>query len=132
MRDISQARAILRVRETARLPDTGDMRERVGVERLVSTPNGAGGFIRTWSPLGGGPDGKRWADVSPTAGRETLLNEAMQGIQAYRVTMRWDADITAADRLNWNGKLMNITSAADPNGMKIYTVIFADAGVVTQ
>jgi head-tail adaptor len=108
------------------------MRERVGVERMTMTPDGAGGFTRVWTALGGGTDGKRWADVSPTAGRETLLNEALQGIQAYRVTMRWDADIKPADRLNWNGVLMNITSAADPNGLKTYTVIFADAGVVTQ
>jgi SPP1 family predicted phage head-tail adaptor len=131
MRDISQARALLRVRETARLPDTGDMRERIKIERQTSTPDGAGGFTRVWTPYGG-TAGKRWAEVAPTAGRETLLNEALQGIQGYRVTVRWDATIKVDDRIDWNGVKMNIRSAADPNGLKTYTVIFADAGVATQ
>lgn len=129
-KDISQARAKLFIREASRLPDIGDMREKITVERAVSTPDGGGGYTRSWAPL----VANEFASVIPTGGREALLNEALSAIQGYKVTLRYQSGskVRADDRIDWNGVKMNIRSAADPLGTKVFTVIFADAGAVTQ
>ena len=131
MSALSEARAKAYIKELVRLPDAGALNERITIERNNQTPDGAGGFTTAWGALGGAVDGKRWAQVLPTGGRETLLNEALQGVQGFKVTIRYDRTIRADDRIDWRGTLMNIRSAADPDGRKVWTVIFADAGVPT-
>ncbi len=105
----------------------GQFRERITLQRAVSVPDGIGGFTRSWTKLA-----TVWARVVPTLGKEVLLSNGLQGVQAYQVTIRFFADLRPDDRLIWGAKTMNIRSAADPEGRRVETVIFADAGVPVQ
>lgn len=62
--------------------------------------------------LKAGPDAtvKTWAAVKQLAAREDLINGKIVYRQPYRVTMRYDASVTAAKRLTWNGRSFNISS----------------------
>lgn len=101
----------------------GDLSDRVKIERVTMSSDGAGGFTRSWATLA-----TVWASVLPTGGKETLTDVALQGVQGYRVTVRHGLGIQPEDRLTWGSTVMNIRSAADPDGRKTWTVAFADAG----
>ena len=53
------------------------------LETRVATPDGAGGVIETWSPLGA-----LWADVQARTGREVSRAAAAFSKAAYRITVR--------------------------------------------
>ncbi len=53
------------------------------LEAPVTTPDGAGGFTRSWVPLG-----TVWADVQPGAGRELAGIEVNVSSVSYLITVR--------------------------------------------
>ncbi len=106
---------------------TGSMRERVEIQRATTLSDGAGGNSRFWVKLI-----TVWAEVLPLQGKEAVLNESLQGVQAYRVMIRHRPTVIVQDRLLWRGALLNIISTGDPDGRRTWTEILATAGVVTQ
>lgn len=107
--------------------DAGALRERLTIERAVIADDGGFGVSHSWSTLA-----TVWGEVLPMAGREILLNQALQGLQAYRIKIRFYSGLTVKDRINWRGVLLNIRSLADVDGDRKFTTVYADSGVVAE
>lgn len=101
------------------MTEIGKFRHRVTVERETTASNGLGAFVRTWAVVG-----DRWAQVTPTGGREGLINGSLTTQQNYRVAMRFDTSVTNGDRLVWNGKSLRIESVEDVDGRRATMVAY--------
>jgi head-tail adaptor len=53
------------------------------LEGAAQSPDGAGGFVQTWSA-----EGTLWAEVLPGSGSDVLGEERMLSAVPYRVTVR--------------------------------------------
>ena len=60
-----------------------DLNRALGLEGVVRTPDGAGGFTEAWAALG-----TLWAEVLPGSGSATLGEERMLSAVPYRITVR--------------------------------------------
>lgn len=61
------------------------------------------------------PFGRVWARIEPLSGREYFLNRETQTDVSVRMTMDYRAGITNKMRVNYRGKLYQITTVIDPN-----------------
>lgn len=100
----------------------GSMRERVTFQREVRTEDGAGGSASTWSDIA-----TVFASVDAASGQEGLASQQLQASVTYRLRARYRADITAAERIDWQGKRLNIRSITQDN-RKEFMQIIADEG----
>lgn len=73
-----------------------------------------------------------WAEVIGVAGREATIGQALQGIAAYKITVRFGADITDADQLRYGSIDLNVRSVTDPDGMREQLLIIADTASVEK
>ena len=102
----------------------GRLRHRVTIRRASKTKNPNGpGYTTVWNDVA-----TIWAEVLGIAGREATIGQALQGISAYRVTVRFGADVTDADQLRYGSIDLNIHSVTDPDGMREQLLILADTG----
>lgn len=88
----------------------GDLDQRVTLERQQS-----GVVDELGQPL---PDdwtalGSCWAAVLPLVGREFISAQAVASEVTTRVVIRYRPGITAADRVNHEGRIYNIVSVID-------------------
>ena len=104
--------------------NASDLRERIAIERMARIDDGSGGYTEQWATVASVA-----AQVLPTGGREVLTGGSMAGIQGWKVTIRHRPDLSPADRIRWRDKLLNVKSAADPDGKRAWTVAFAESGV---
>ena len=102
---------------------SGRLRSRVTIRRLTIGDDGHGGPTRTWNTLA-----TVAAEVISQNGREAVIAGALQGVSAYRVTIRWRADPPrAADQLRLDdGTDLNIRTCDDTDRRREQLVIFAD------
>lgn len=106
---------------------TARLRNRLKFFRQVRVSNGKGGFTTDWDEYA-----QPFAEVIGLAGREEVLARALQGIEAYRVTIRWRSDVKPADEIEYQGKRLNIRSAVDPDDRRRELVILADTEVASR
>ena len=102
-----------------------ELSERVRLERKTLTDDGAGGAVETWNLVV-----ECWAAVRPMTGKEqeeAMRNEAELG---YTVVMRY-RQVSAADRLVWRGRPMNIRAVRDAGPRALYLRLDCDLGVPT-
>lgn len=76
------------------------LRERLTVQEESRTPDGGGGFTKTWSDLSSNPT--VWARVEPLKGSEQLRGMALEGRVTHRVTIRARTDIDVGMRFRWD------------------------------
>ena len=100
----------------------GRLRQEVVLLREITTKNADGDAESAWTPEGGPIP----AEVIGIALRETMIGQALQGNLAYKITIRWRDDITAADQLGYGVRTLNITADPfDPDGRREQLVILA-------
>ena len=87
---------------------SGDLDQRVTVERNTTTTDGWGGVVTTWAPLF-----TAWAAVEPLTGREFIAAQAAQSEVSARIRMRYRPWMTAQDRVIHNGTVYTIESVID-------------------
>lgn len=109
------------------------MRERVTVQQANVTTDSIGGAADgavTWASIATVPD--IWARVMPISGRGAERVNAMQ-LQSpisHEVTIRYRTDLTAAYRLLWGTKALNIRSITHDE-KRDHTTLFCEEGVAT-
>lgn len=105
--------------------NAGDLDQRIRIERLHNPDDGGGGQFESWLPVL-----TVWASVLPTGGKEALEAGALQGVDAWRVTIRWRPGLSSLrHRFQWRGQVLNIRSIADPDNRRERLVAFAESGV---
>ena len=103
------------------------MNQRITLQRLVKTPDGAGGYTESWSDYENNP--RPWARVMAKAGRESMV----EGRIAAQFTVLFEVynrtDVTETDRILWEGIAYNIRGIRREGGQPLTVVIEADRGV---
>ena len=87
---------------------SGDLNQRISVERFTSTQDELGQPIEAWAPLF-----TCWAAVEPLTGREFIAAQAAQSEVTARIRMRFRPWMTAQDRVIHNGTIYMIESLID-------------------
>jgi SPP1 family predicted phage head-tail adaptor len=101
--------------------DVGDLRHRITVRRQTDTPDGKGGFDRSWASLASNISAK----ITNLNGREALINGVLQGVSTFEVITRFRSDIQASDQIQWGDRELNIHSAEDRKGTRQWLTIIA-------
>lgn len=102
----------------------GRMRERVDIQVIALTPDGAGGNTKGWSAIAQDVA----CEVLPLNGGEAFSQGVARNTQFYRVTMRYREDVTPRHRLWWRGKALNIRTCADPDNKRASLVLTVESG----
>lgn len=100
------------------------LRHRVTIEQPVLVADGQGGYTKSWSTFA-----TVWARMIPASGSENASTGQQVSEINYRVTIRPLAGVTNAMRLNWGGRVFNIRSVMDPDGMEASLVLNVEEGV---
>jgi len=101
----------------------GDLKHRIKIKRSTLTPDGKGGFTKTWPVIA-----QPWAEVIGLDGRESVIARSLQGVSSYRIRIRYRGDIKPADQIQYGAIELNLRSAVDPNGDREQLLILADTG----
>jgi len=93
------------------------LRHRLTLQEEVQTPDGAGGYSRSWQDVA-----HVWAEIIPLvgsgssakgSGKEALFAGQLQASISHRILLRYRPGITAAMRLVFENRLFNIHSVAN-------------------
>jgi SPP1 family predicted phage head-tail adaptor len=103
---------------------TGDLYHRVTVERSTASSDGMGGQVITWNPVY-----TLWANVKAVRGREAEHLGRLVTVETYVVTIRYGVTVTTVDRIIWGDKTMNIRSAQDREGTRLWLTIECETGL---
>lgn len=107
----------------------GHMDQKVTLQRLVKTPDGAGGTTTSWQDYA--TNATVWAKVTAKAGRENITDGRM--VASYIVLFEiWNRqDINERDRIVWQGVTYNIRGLRQTGGRRHRLVIEAERGVAS-
>jgi SPP1 family predicted phage head-tail adaptor len=100
---------------------SGRLRQRVEIWRKQKIDDGRGGRTVAWAKVK-----TIWAEVISQNGREALLSQAVQGVQFYRITVRFGSGALDTDQLRYRDIVMNVRSVIDPDGLRESEIIQAD------
>lgn len=122
----------------------GQLRHRIEIQRLKGDPgesgdgsglikDGSGGLIREpntstsdWETIH-----HTWAKVSPLSGREAFFRGRLQPETAFQVIIRSRAkghEIKSADRILFEGKILQIKHVGDKDERRRFTKIICEEG----
>ena len=97
----------------------GELNSRVTLQENTPQPVGGGATTESWSDVA-----TVWGDVSPLEGDEYYRAQQTQSSTDYEVTIRkplpGGESPTAAMRIRWKGRVLNITSARPTDGDRYY------------
>lgn len=105
----------------------GSMDQRILLQRLSRTPDGAGGTTEAWLNFGCNPH--VWANVIAKAGSETMVEGRITATFTVLFTIRNRRDIDPRDRIIWQGVAYNIRGIRDMGARELNMVIEAERGV---
>lgn len=93
------------------------------------TPDGAGGYLESWSVLG-----TLWAEITPRSGRERRNGAASVSVVPVRIVVRGAphgarARPRAGQRLRDGDRVFAITAVAEHDAQGRYLLCFADEEV---
>jgi SPP1 family predicted phage head-tail adaptor len=104
----------------------GMLRNKIQIQRLLKTPDGSGGWTKTWIPLG-----STWAYIRATGASEQFSQDRLNGVVRYKATIRYKADLTVADRVVFEGKNYQIRAVVDIEFRKKWMELDLESGVST-
>jgi SPP1 family predicted phage head-tail adaptor len=104
----------------------GALRHRINVQRQTYVADNAGGGVNTW-----GDYASIRAFIKPISGNERLYSMRLEANVTHRIFIRYRADLTTNDRINFNGRLMQIRALINLEEMNKFIEIYAEEGVAT-
>jgi SPP1 family predicted phage head-tail adaptor len=88
--------------------NAGKLRNKIEIQRRDKTPDGAGGFKVDWVKIA-----DTWAWIKPMGGTEGLVAMQLQAQVSHDIIIRYRSNLTAADRIVFQGRAFNIVSVID-------------------
>lgn len=104
----------------------GKLRHIITIERETSTSDGAGGSTITWSAVA-----TPRAFIKPMSGGERLQAMRLESTVTHRIFIRYRDDLLTSDRINFNGRLMQIRALINLEERNRWIEIYADEGEAT-
>ncbi len=89
----------------------GAFRHRLTLQAADEIEDGAGGFARTWEPLG-----EIWAAIEPLSLDDQMRADKRLGLLTHRVILRHRADVTLSHRFVLGARILSIRALRDPDG----------------
>lgn len=83
----------------------GELNQRLELQDLVRTPDGAGGSDTNWTTIA-----TVWAKLRPRHGREQLWAEAKTATNTHVITIRYRTGVSAQMRFAGQGRTFDIVS----------------------
>lgn len=105
----------------------GHLDQRITFQRKTETADGIGGTTRAWANLIATPT--VWAKVTPRIGKESTSEGRINASATATFTVRYRADITELDRIQWRGEPWNIRRVMRKTQRDLYIEIDAERGV---
>jgi SPP1 family predicted phage head-tail adaptor len=111
------------------------LRHRLTLQQEVRTPDGAGGYTRSWEDVA-----ELWGEIIPLtgsgssargSGKEIVFAGQIQAEISHRILLRYRSDITPAMRLLYENRLFNIRMVADPDEKRDTLQLLVQEGVAT-
>jgi len=105
------------------------LRQRITFEEPVETPDGAGGYTRSFTEVA-----TVWAEMvpyAPSLGGERNLDRQLQEQVTHRVLIRYRDDITPAMRIHYAGRYFNIRTVINVNEANVLLHLLAEEGVAS-
>ena len=88
----------------------GQMRSRLGLYAPSVVSDDIGGTVTSWQFARA-----IWAAVEPPSLSEVRENGRLSVTQTYRVTTRYTRDFPERARLIWQGRILRVVAASDPD-----------------
>jgi SPP1 family predicted phage head-tail adaptor len=86
----------------------GNLRHRLMIEAPDDEPDGAGGFVRVWNPLG-----QAWAAIEPLSAAAAVVADQRVGALTHRVLLRLRRDLTLNHRFRLGARVFTIRVLRD-------------------
>jgi SPP1 family predicted phage head-tail adaptor len=87
---------------------TGMLRHKINIESFTATSDNAGGSTATWAATAANTN--IWCSVRPASGGERFHAMRTEANTTHVILTRWRTGITAAMRVNFGGRIMQIKS----------------------
>lgn len=102
----------------------GKRRQRVVIQQVTRTPDGAGGFSQSWSTFA-----TIWADVEERSGSQVFFSESLQKRVTHKITARYLDGVTTDMRVLYQTtRLLQVQWTRNPDGRKKEIEIWAEEG----
>ena len=101
----------------------GQMRDRIKVERLTKTSDGAGGFSESWSEVG-----EFWSRVTPRSAKTAFFAMKRDERITHEIIVRHEVDVKSNDRINLGGRLFAIHGVYDARSRGRFKVLDCEEG----
>jgi len=111
------------------------LRHRLTLQQEVQTPDGAGGYTRSWQDVA-----ELWGEIIPLtgsgssakgSGKELLFAGQIQTEISHRILLRYRPGVSAAMRLVYENRLFNIRMVANVNEKRDTLELLVQEGVAT-
>ena len=104
----------------------GKLKNTISIERELSTSDGSGGSVNAWAKIL-----STKAYVKPTTGGERFTAQRLEAKITHKVYVRFNPIIKTSDRINFNGRLMQIRAIINIEERNKWFEIHAEEGVLT-
>ena len=108
--------------------NSGMLKEPVTFQRMTRTADGAGGQTQTWATVSGAPTR---AYVRVASGNERFSHDRVEAVIKLKLTTRYNASITEADRVLIRGRAHNIKLLNNLEFRNQWLEISVDGGVAS-
>jgi len=99
----------------SRRPPLGSLRDRIQIKRRDISPEDEGGAVATYFPLA-----TVWGRVRELSAGRTQVGDGRAVSISHSVVLRFRTDISPGDRLVYLGRNLDVVSADDLNGQRVY------------
>ena len=106
----------------------GSLRHKINIERAVKVSDGMGGNFVSWKAI---TDNPIKAKVLPLSGTEALKSMRLEANISHRITIRFRAGLLPSDRINYNGRIMQIRSKIDLEERHRWLELMCEEGAAT-
>ena len=103
-----------------------DLQHFVTLQKEVRTADGGGGYALSWQDVV-----KVRAQVKPLSGRERLAAMKLEASVTHKVVIRYRDGVTAAMRLLFRGRPLNIRSVINVDEFDTWLELLVEEGVAT-
>ena len=105
---------------------SGKLKHRINIQRETKTSDGAGGASITWNTIA-----QPWAYIKPRSGNERFQAMRLESDITHRIYMRYRTDFNAADRIEYNGRIMQIRAIVNIEELNDWLELYVDEGPAT-
>ena len=104
--------------------DSSMLRRRITVQSRASSLDSFGQQITTWTDLL-----SCWASIEPLSGSELIAAQAVSSELSHTVTILYRVTVTAAMRVIYQGRVLNIQSVTDPDTAHVALQLLCSEGL---